>query len=297
MKEDQNYIEVVKAVWKKYQSSILEPNDYCLMMRLIAISNDDMSWKNCFLRNNYELSGTTKLSMKQLTNSRNKLQQTGLISFEQRNGIANCKYEIHYDVILDLCKKSKGLGKVRERLGKGNGIHKLNNTTKLNNTSKSHCEPQAVSPEKDKTEYWKVLVDTWFDFYSKHFKTEEGNPKKPIFKGSQQKNLKDIIGELKKICIENKSDWTQENAVRYLERFFERAYNHDQWMKTNYELGNMLSKFNSITAKKQENGTITRPNTTGNNGVAGRQQSTVGGLLREFGKDIANADLQEYSEG
>ena len=293
MRIDQNYIEVVKAVWRKYQSSILEPNDYCLMMRLIAISNDDMGWENCFFRNNYELSGTTKLSMKQLTNSRNKLQQTGLISFEQRNGIANCKYEIHFDVLLDLCKKSKGQGKVRERLGKGDGIDKLNKT-ELNN-SKSHCEPQADSPEKEKTEHWKILVETWFDFYSKHFKTEEGNPKKPIFKGTQQKNLKDIIGELKKICIENKSEWTQENAKKYLERFFDKAYNHDQWMKTNYELGNMLSKFNSITAKKQDNGT-TKPNSASNSGVAGRQQSTVGGLLRDFREDIVNSDIKEHTK-
>lgn len=44
------------------------------------------------------------------------------------------------------------------------------------------------------------------------------------------------------------------------------------------------------------NGTNTRANTTGNIGVAGRQQSTVGSLLRDFGKDIANADLKEHSE-
>ena len=178
--KDRNYINIVKGLWKWYCSSILEPNDYCLMMRLIAISNDDMGWGDCFMRNNYELCGYLKLSYKQLTTSRNRLSQLNLISFDQRNGLANAKYKINYDVILfiesdtfaqplpslgknsedkakptvkasqplpDLVKKSKGEGKYRERLGKGDGIDKLNKT-KLEETkliSEGDSENNSIS--------------------------------------------------------------------------------------------------------------------------------------------------------
>jgi hypothetical protein len=247
-----NYIEVIKAVWKWYQSSMLEPNDYCLMMRLIAISNDDMGWEDCFLRNNYELIGTTKLSYKQLQNSRNKLQQLGLISFEQRNGLANCKYKIHFKALLNLSKKSEGVAKVTARLRQGEGVDKLNlNETKLND---SFSEPQAASvvpkknrTEKETTEYWGKLVEAWFDFYGLRFKDEAQQPQKPVFNKKEGEHLKKIISYLKKKSIEAGKEWEEEYAIKCLRGFLFKAWNHDTWFQNNFELGNMLSKFNAIT--------------------------------------------------
>jgi hypothetical protein len=274
MQQDQNYIEVIKAVWKWYQSSILEPNDYCLMMRLIAISNDDMGWENCFLRNNYELIGTTKLSYKQITNSRNKLQQAGLISFEQRNGNANCKYEIHYSALLNLSKNGKAKGKVKERLGKGDGVDKLNET-KLNQTSKSHSPPdgdvEEIIEEKIKTLYWKKFVETWFWFFGEKFKhPENGNPKKPRFKAAQAKQLKDIVEHLQKICTEASGNWSEANAVHYLRGFLEKAWN-DEWLQKHFELKNLVSNIDSITNSKKEDG---KSNTHQQPSASGRQTNT-----------------------
>jgi len=199
--QDQNYIDVIKAVWKWYQSSILEPNDYCLMMRLIAISNDDMGWENCFLRNNYELIGTTKLSYKQLQNSRNKLSQTGLISFEQRNGNANCRYEIHFSALLNLSKKVKAKGKVTERFGKGEGVVKLNTNLDLNETSNSHSSPDGEVEEKIKTLYWKKFVETWFSFFGEKFKHENGVSKSQGSKLHRQNNSKKLLSTCRKSAM------------------------------------------------------------------------------------------------
>ncbi len=252
MPQDQNYIDVVKAVWKWYQSSILEPNDYCLMMRLIAISNDDMGWENCFLRNNYELIGTTKLSYKQLQNSRNKLQQTGLISFEQRNGNANCRYEIHYSALLNLSKKVKAKGKVTERSGKGEGVVKLNTNIDLNETSKSHSSPEG-DDEKIKILYWKKFIDTWFNFFGEKFKHENGIAKKPRFKAAQAKQLKDIVEHLHKICSEVNGNWSEANAIHYLRGFLEKAWN-DDWLQKHFELKNLIANIDSITNSKKDDG-------------------------------------------
>lgn len=249
----QNYIDVTKAVWKWYQSSILEPNDYCLMMRLIAICNDDMGWEDCFLRNNYELIGSTKLSYKQLQNSRNKLQQLGLISFEQRNGLPNARYKIDFQTLLNLSKKSKGLGKVTARLGKGEGVDNINKT-KLNIISSEKISEEPIKEPTKKKEaieikHWKALVDVWFTFYKKQYLIE------PTFNGVASKNFKEIINRLEKMPRPGPFEWSESYAVASLQKFLEKAY-EDSWLQKNYLLQNLANQFDKIVTPKN-NGTST----------------------------------------
>ncbi|HNY55701.1 MAG TPA: hypothetical protein PKI86_08745 [Chitinophagales bacterium] len=186
-----NYIEVDKCLLKWYVSSFLEPNDYCLMKRLISISNDDMGWGECFMRNNYEIIGTTKLSYKQLCNSRNKLSQLGLISFYQKNGNPNCKYEIHFDILTsnsfasplpNLSKKSEAKVKVSQRFSQGGGIDNIKlNKTKQNKesvanatTPKSNLKETLESRKKQfynqvaefKETYPKEMLRKFYDYWS-----------------------------------------------------------------------------------------------------------------------------------
>lgn len=283
-----NYIEVIKAVWKWYQSSILEPNDYCLMMRLIAISNDDMGWEDCFLRNNYELIGSTKLSYKQIHHSRNKLQQIGLISFDQRNGLANAKYKIHYEALLDLSKKGKAEGKVRERLGKGEGVVKLNKT-KLNNSFSGGKKPP--TQKKDylvKNLYWKSFIETFEIFYRQ--KKEECY----AYMAKDWGCLDKIYKFLKKRAEVKNNEWTQELMNQSFNFFLKKAYEKDDWLKKNFSIPNILSQFNQITNGNSK--TSDKTNTTAKRGGSiDELQSLKRGAERE-NEEFADRPGTENSE-
>lgn len=280
----QNYIDVTKAVWKWYQSSILEPNDYCLMMRLIAICNDDMGWENCFLRNNYELIGSTKLSYKQLQNSRNKLQQIGLISFEQRNGLPNAKYTIHFSTLLNLSKKVKGLGKVTARLGKGEGVDNINQTKpNIISSEKISEEPiknQPIKKDKPETKHWKELVDVWFTFYKTKYLIE------PTFNGVAAKNLKDIVTRLEKMPRPQQWEWTDIYATASLKKFLEKAY-EDSWLQKNYLLQNLANQFDKIATPKN-NGNSSNTNTAKPNNQKGAGIDELQALKRGAAPSFAN---------
>jgi len=128
--------------------------------------------------------------------------------------------------------------------------------------SKSHSGAKAPVQIKETTKYWKKLVDAWFEFYGKRFKKDDNSPAKPIFNKTQAGILKQIIDHLEKIATESKRDWTEEYAVYCLKGFFQKGWNHDEWIRKNFELGNLPTKFNSITNK----------NLNGNNDSKGIKQ-------------------------
>lgn len=94
--------------------------------------------------------------------------------------------------------------------------------------------------------YWPKIVDAWFDFYGQKFTDNSGQPKKPIFTAVHGSHLKKIGGHLKKICESKGKTWDEETARKYHLHFFNTAWKHDDWLKENFELSNLLSKFNSI---------------------------------------------------
>lgn len=127
---------------------------------------------------------------------------------------------------------------------------------KRNERSKSHSGARAPAVgKKDKTEYWKKLVAAWYDFYGQRFKKDDGvTPAKPMFNDVQGEHLKHIMGYLKTIALEAKREWSEEYAVYCLRGFLQKGFDHDNWLKTHFELGNLLSKFNSITNSTKNNG-------------------------------------------
>lgn len=128
--------------------------------------------------------------------------------------------------------------------------------------SKSHSGAKAPVQSKETTKYWKKLVDAWFEFYGNRFKKDDNSSAKPIFNKTQAGILKQIIDHLEKIATESKRDWTEEYAVYCLKGFLQKGWNHDEWIRKNFELGNLLTKFNSITNK----------NLNGNNDSKGVKQ-------------------------
>ena len=92
---------------------------------------------------------------------------------------------------------------------------------------------------KKKTEFWKILVDDWFQFYEEKFEA------KPTFNPAAAKNLKSIITRLKKLSQNQKKEWTQDYARKVLKSFLNRAYS-STWLKENFLLNNLASKYDAI---------------------------------------------------
>lgn len=120
--------------------------------------------------------------------------------------------------------------------------------------SKSHSGAIAPVREKIVTQYWGKLVEAWFDFYGKRFLDEKKQPIKPIFNKTHGKFLQQIVKNLELAAKQASREWTEEYAVYCLRGFLQKAFDHDDWLRNNFELGNMLAKFNSIKNSKGSNG-------------------------------------------
>lgn len=109
-------------------------------------------------------------------------------------------------------------------------------------------------------DYWQSLVSVWFSFYGEKFKDEENHPAQPFFEGKEANFLRRIVLKLKSLSERKKKDWSEKYAAHVLQSFLQKAYEHDEWLRRNFELSNLESKFNSIInannqpAPKQTNG-------------------------------------------
>jgi hypothetical protein len=106
-------------------------------------------------------------------------------------------------------------------------------------------KPRAPREKKDPTDYWHKHIALWFEFYEDKMKA------KPTFNASAGKQLKSIIINLKKISEDQSFEWTEEYSLKVLKHFYSLAY-ADQWLKNNFLLSNLLSKFDSIINKPQD---------------------------------------------
>lgn len=109
------------------------------------------------------------------------------------------------------------------------------------NNSKSHYGGKPPKPKKE-IKHWKVIVDLWFKFYKTKFDVD------PTFNATHAKSLKLILQRLEKLSVSKKIDWTEEIAIKSMQKFFEQAW-EDDWLKQNFLLTNLSSKFDSIINK------------------------------------------------
>ncbi len=135
-------------------------------------------------------------------------------------------------------------------------INKLKETGQNKTKQSSSGASQPVGKnDLEKTVHWKALVDAWFVFYKKNYLIE------PTFNGAAAKNLKLIVDRLRQLAekSEPKPEWTEVYAVSLLNRFLTKAV-ADDWLKNNFLLNNLYSKFDSIV---QKNGTHNNKQQTG----------------------------------
>lgn len=97
--------------------------------------------------------------------------------------------------------------------------------------------------------YWNDFVSIFFSF------TKEKFNETPSFDGSQPRDLKNIIIELRKRCEKGKHEWTYEAATTRFRHFLEYCF-LDRWLSNNWILRNLNSQKDRIffeMARKYQN--------------------------------------------
>lgn len=104
-----------------------------------------------------------------------------------------------------------------------------------------------LKPQQNpETEIYKKMVDVWFEVYFENFKL------KPNFNGLDGSKIKSIEKKLKSKCEEFQQDWSAESAGDLFRKFLEVASN-DKWLKNNFQLQILDSKFDIIIVKSLKN--------------------------------------------
>ncbi len=105
---------------------------------------------------------------------------------------------------------------------------------------------EEVLPLKEKKLFEKI-VEVWFSFHFEKYGFQ------PIFRALDGKKIKSIIEKLKKLSEQKNFEFTDTVAENAFLKFLTIAHS-DDWLKSNFELSKLDSKFNSVIQKSTPNG-------------------------------------------
>ena len=254
-----NYLKLIRGFWRSHEEHLFTCTEVALYFHLVEVCNI-CGWKNPFKRNNSKIGADLGISINTLKNARNKLAQCGLISFKTQNGSPNVVYTLSKfdEVVVEVGSE------VVVEVGSEVGSEVLPtkdklNKTKLNKTklSKSHSENEfsviekienlkSEIPKPPEDLFYKKFVSVWFEFYKKQFSV------KPTYGALEGNKIKSILKKLKLKCEEFQMDWNLESAGESFKQFLEVAIT-DKWLKENFQLAILDSKFDSIIVKALKN--------------------------------------------
>lgn len=275
-----NGYELTNRMRKKRRRYPLTATEQALYNELVAICNED-EWGDTFSVSNQELCNALQITEKTLTVARVALIQAGLLFYKSGQSKRQFgKYSFLKDFVTSTVKFT-----VDVTTDKG-GDNTANNTanptaqasdyikteTKLNETKKESSTTVAGATDEEKkeiTRHWKGLVGVWFTFYQQKFS------RKPTFNGASTKCLKEICTRLEKTSTDEGFEWTELTAKETLSDFLRKAWDNP-WLKSNYLLSNLSSKYDSII---NQNGT-----TTSTGKPAAGAKVTGAGLNEAFNK-------------
>jgi DNA-binding Lrp family transcriptional regulator len=96
-----NYIEKIKGLWRSHEKHAFTTTEIALYFYLLEICNI-CQWERQFKRNNAKIETDLSISFNTLKNARNKLQQSGLITFKTVSGSPNVTYTLSkFDKVAD----------------------------------------------------------------------------------------------------------------------------------------------------------------------------------------------------
>jgi hypothetical protein len=253
-----NYIHLINQFWRTRRSRHLTSITADLYYFLIHECNEQ-EWSNPFECPNGLIQSSIGISESALSDARNRLKQLGLIDYQpgKRNERAPV-YRLFYPF-----KNGKTEGKEQGKTeGKTEGKHpniiketKPKPKPKVSDTIVSGAE---VKKSNEVTEYWQLLVDTWFRFY----KQKKGED--PTFSGPSQKSLKAIVKNLKTRSTGKGRVWNEQSAPETLQMFLEYAYGLN-WIKDNFLLTNLERQFDKIISSNGQEPPKTGKPATGAN--------------------------------
>jgi hypothetical protein len=279
-----NYIDQIKGFWITQEMNQLGTSEIAMYFYMLEIWNKT-GWIGCFKRNNYKVMADLSIrSIKTLQSIRDRLQTAGILTFRQRNGVANVEY-----VMNDLSKFyrgsgiGKGIGSI-EGSGIGPGIVNINQT-RPDQTSKSHSAADASAPREKSAKkqkasskkntpapaakFWAPLVELWFTF------NEEKYGARPTFHGADPRHFRKILDILEQRAINAGLQWTERIAHERLRAFLDIAFK-DQWMQQNFLLPH-LDKFMDKFILNQQHG-----NSKISGKAAGRAKTGRGGTIEDL---------------
>lgn len=247
-----NYLQEIKNFndWLIINPTVTS-DDISLWYALMNLNNM-CGWQKEFTVAISTIVDRSRLSRSAIYRSRNKLVQLGRIKTKERSGNLCSIYQI-ISFVSQSGTQSETQSGTQSGTQTGTQSGTINKT-KLNETKQSFSGANAPAQKKKVTEFWEGLVKTWFEFYGQKFKAE-GKPAEPMFGAAQGDHLRKISAHLKKLATAKNYEWTEQYAIRCLQGFLGKAWEHDDWMRNNFELANLVSKFNSIT-NTSKNGKI-----------------------------------------
>lgn len=250
-----NYITEINRFYDWLETNQVPKSAIALWHSLMHIANK-AGWEQSFTVAISTIESKTGFKRSELYEARNVLTQKGRITWRQRGGNLSAEYELipFSDHIADAKAYTKAYTSA-DTITTTKPTQK-GTINKLKETTLKKTKPLAGEPPEEKVLYWQKIVDTWFVFYKKNYLIE------PTFNGAAAKNLQLIIQRLQKLNKQSadKKEWTEEYALRMLNHFFTKAMS-DDWLKSNFLLNILYSKFDSIVQKS--NGTNNNKQQTG----------------------------------
>jgi hypothetical protein len=167
----------------------------------------------------------------------NKRQEKSNKASENANKRWN-KIEINANALQTHCDGNA----IKERKGKENKVKDIKiKDIKLENIYIP--ENEFSVNEKFDNLFYSQITKIWFDFYLDNFSL------KPSFGAMEGKKLKSIANKIKNISIQMNLDLNQDLMEKSFLKFLNLAFS-DNWLKSNFQLSILDSKFDSIIQKE-----------------------------------------------
>ena len=256
-----NYIELINNFWTLHEEENFCTTDISLYFYLLKVNNA-CGWKSIFRRNNSKIEADLGISYNTLRGSRERLMSANLIKYVSKNGSSDVTYtltssnfdevvcevthevgsEVGSEVTHEVITPKDKLNKTKQNKTKENNI--ISETT-VSDSEITKNDFKKIEQKKENSIYSK-FVDIWFLFH------EEKYNFKPSFKAIEGSKIKSIIEKIKKLYSNNENNFTDEVAEKLFLKFLLLAYS-DDWIKSNFQLQILDSKFDTIIQKKINN--------------------------------------------
>lgn len=259
-----NYIELINWFWTCDEVHSFDAKETRLYFYLLKVANS-LHWEESFWHSDSKTAGNVGFTVNTLKSARNRLKTSGLIDFKGGgNGYGDkSRYQIltpkshpkveptltpkpqpkSYPKVEPLYKPKQKPNKKEKINSKSHSENEFSVLEKIENLKKE--KPQ--TPKQPEDLFYKKFVSVWFDFYQQQFSL------KPTFGAIEGNKLKSIMKKLKLKCEEFQMDWQLDNAESSFNQFLQLA-SSDKWLKENFQLSILDSKFDSIILKSKNNG-------------------------------------------